>query len=147
MSVVKLDLNPSPRTLRQFGLIGLVAFAALAALAFWRIGFFRPLSPGAGRATVYVFLALAAYCGVCAATLPRLVLPLYVVLSVVSYPIGVVVFHVVMGVVYYLVITPVGIVFKIVGRDALHRRFDPSAATYWIRRKRPADVKQYFRQF
>ncbi len=96
---------------------------------------------------MYVFLVLAAYCAIGAAVLPRLLWPLFVVLSAVSYPIGVVVFHVVMAMVFYLVITPVGILFKIIGRDALHRRFDPSAATYWIRRKPPADVKQYFRQF
>ena len=147
MAFVKLDLNPPPRILRQFGLIGLMAFAALATMAYWHVGLFRPLSPEAARWSVYVLAALAAYSGLFAAVMPRGLRPLYVLLTIVSYPIGVVVFHVVMAVVFYLVITPMGILFKIVGRDALHRRFDPAAPTYWIRRRPPADAKRYFRQF
>jgi hypothetical protein len=37
--------------------------------------------------------------------------------------------------------------FKIIGRDAMHRKFDPSAETYWIKRRPPESVKRYFRQF
>jgi hypothetical protein len=147
MAFVKLDLCPHPRTLRQFGLIGLVAFAALAALARWRVGLFRPLSPESARWTMYVLAVLAAYSGLFAAVLPRGLRPLYVLLTIVTYPIGIVAFHVVMAIVFYLVIAPVGLLFKIIGRDALHRRFEPAAPTYWIRRRQPADAKRYFRQF
>lgn len=147
MAFVKLDLNPPPRTLRQFGIIGLAAFVALAALARWRIGLFRPLSPEGARWTAYVLAGFAAYSGLFAAAWPRGLRPLYVLLSVVTYPIGIVVFHVVMGIVYFLVITPLGLFFKLIGRDALHRRFDPAASTYWIRRQQPADAGRYFRQF
>jgi hypothetical protein len=147
MSMIKLDFNPSPRTLRQFGLIGLFVFPALAALAYFRIGLFGPLSATPAHWTAYVLLILAAYCGLGAAAAPKLLRPLYVAMTVAFYPIGVVVFHVLMAVIYFLVLTPVGLLFKIIGRDTMHRRFDRSAATYWIPRKPPDDVKRYFRQF
>ncbi|MBN2561887.1 MAG: hypothetical protein JXQ75_13250 [Phycisphaerae bacterium] len=147
MTTAKLDLNPSPRTLRLFGLTGLVVFPAVAALAYWQKLIFSPLSEGTGHTTGYVLLVLAVYCGSCAAAAPKLLRPLYVLMSVVFFPIGVVVSHVVMAIVFYLVLTPVGIVFKIIGRDAMTRKFDPSATTYWVQREPPADVKRYFRQF
>ena len=32
---------------------------------------------------------------------------------------------------FYLVFTPFGLVMRILGKDPLHRRFQPDAATYW----------------
>ena len=147
MSVVKLDLHPAPRTLRQFGLIGLFAFSMLAVLAHYRIALFAYVPDGSALLTLYVLGILAVYCGLGAAADPRFLWPLYALLSVAMFPVGFVTFHVAMALVYYVVFTPVAVVFKVVGRDAMKRRFDPSADTYWIPRKPPENVKRYFRQF
>jgi hypothetical protein len=48
---------------------------------------------------------------------------------------------------FLLVVTPIALFFKAIGRDPLCRKFDPSAATYWIERRPPETVKRYFRQF
>ena len=50
-------------------------------------------------------------------------------------------------VIFYLVITPISIVFKLIGRDSMTRSFDAAAATYWITRRQPTSVKRYLRQF
>jgi hypothetical protein len=55
--------------------------------------------------------------------------------------------YVILTMMFYLILTPVALVFKLIGRDALHRRFEPAAPTYWIKRTPPATVKRYFRQF
>ncbi len=52
-----------------------------------------------------------------------------------------------MALLYYGLFTPVALIFRIMGRDALDRRFEPDAATYWTKRKPVTDRKQYFRQF
>ena len=44
---------------------------------------------------------------------------------------------VVLGVMYYLVITPFGVAMRLCGRDALKRRLDHTAKSYWIRRDPP----------
>jgi len=41
---------------------------------------------------------------------------------------------VVLGALFYLVFTPVGICRRLFGSDPLRLRFDPAAETYWIRR-------------
>jgi hypothetical protein len=48
---------------------------------------------------------------------------------------------------YYLLLTPVSLVFRLLGRDALRRQFDPQADSYWVPRETPKDKRSYFRQF
>jgi hypothetical protein len=44
---------------------------------------------------------------------------------------------IVLGGMYFLLITPVGIVMRLFGRDALKRRLDGEAASYWVERSPP----------
>ena len=147
MAIIDIDWKPPRRVLRNFGLIAVVGFGAIGALAFWQVGPFKGLSAGPAAWTAGVLWALAAYCGVFAVAAPGAVRPVYLVLTIITYPIGFVLSYLVMAIIFYLVITPVGIVFKIIGRDSMNRKFDPSASTYWIKRQPPDTVKRYFRQF
>jgi hypothetical protein len=146
-SLAQIDWKPERSTLRNFGLIALVAFGVFGALARWHVYPFHGISEAAGACTAVVLWLLAAYCGFFAFVAPVAVKPIYLLLTVVTFPIGFVLSYVVMAVMYYLVITPVGLVFKVIGRDPMHRAFDPAAPTYWIRRRAPVGGKRYFRQF
>jgi hypothetical protein len=147
MAFVSIDFRPPPKVLRNFGLIGLVAFSALAALVHWKIGVFGRMPPSATTPTLYVLLGLAGYSGFFALVAPPALRWLYIGLSVVAFPIGFVISYIVVSIMFYLIITPIGLVFKLIGRDALRLQRDPQAQTYWIRRTPPATIKRYFRQF
>lgn len=147
MALVEIDWKPTPKMLRSFGLIAIVGFGVLGALAYWQAFVFGAMSAETGVPTAYVLWGLAAYCGLFGVVAPTVVKPVYLILTVVTFPIGFVFSYVVMGVVYYLVLLPIGLVFKLVGRDAMTRKFDPSAKTYWVTRKPPDSMKRYFRQF
>lgn len=125
----------------------MVAFGVFGGLAGWHVYPLGGLSEAAGAYTAIVLWALAAYCGFFAFVAPAAVKPIYLFLTIVTYPIGFVLSYVVMAVMYYAVITPVGLIFKIIGRDPMRRAFEPSASTYWIRRRPPESVRRYFRQF
>jgi hypothetical protein len=58
-----------------------------------------------------------------------------------------VVSHVVLLLVFAVVVTPVALLLRLLGRDPLERRPDPRAATYWVDRKTEPDPRRYFRQF
>ena len=45
---------------------------------------------------------------------------------------GAIVAPVVMGVVFFLVITPIGLFMKIIGKDLLKKKYDKKKNTYWI---------------
>jgi len=45
---------------------------------------------------------------------------------------------VVLAIIYLVVITPTGVYRRISRKDALQRRFDPTASTYWTDREEPS---------
>ena len=52
---------------------------------------------------------------------------------------------VVMGVIYFVVFTPAGIVMRLAGRDALARRYEPALPSYWKRRDPPGPAEDSFK--
>ena len=52
-----------------------------------------------------------------------------------------------LAVLYYLIITPIGLVLRLFGRDPLAKQFDREAATYWEPCAPPAEPGSYFRQY
>ncbi|MHA1566562.1 MAG: SxtJ family membrane protein, partial [Alphaproteobacteria bacterium] len=77
----------------------------------------------------------------------KLVKPIYILMQLVMLPVGWVVSHIVMAVFFFVVLTPVGLVFRLFGRDLLCRRYDAAAKTYWRRRRKSDSMKRYFNQF
>ena len=47
---------------------------------------------------------------------------------------GAIVSPVVMGIVFFIVVTPIGIIMKIMGKDLLNKKYDKKKRTYWIKR-------------
>lgn len=72
---------------------------------------------------------------------------LYVGWMLAALPIGWTLSHLVLGAVYYLVLTPVGLIMRLLGRDPMQRRFDREAETYWVERTARADPSRHFKQF
>ena len=58
---------------------------------------------------------------------------------------GAIVAPVVMGVVFFLVITPIGLFMKIIGKDLLNIKYDKRKKTYWVKRNIPINTMK--RQF
>ena len=52
---------------------------------------------------------------------------------------------VVLGLIYFGVFTPVAIVMRAFGRDAMCRRFEPARPSYWVRRDPPGPPDDSFR--
>ena len=78
---------------------------------------------------------------------PRWTAPLYAAWMLAAFPIGWVMSYVVASVVYFVVVTPIGLIARAVGRDAMGRSFDPDTHTYWRETPNADEPKQYFRQF
>jgi hypothetical protein len=72
---------------------------------------------------------------------------LYVGWMLAAQPIGWTISHLVLAAVYYLVLTPIGLLMRLFGRDPMQRHFDRSATSYWVKRPTEADPSRHFRQF
>ena len=53
---------------------------------------------------------------------------------------------VVMGVIYFVIFTPVAIVMRLAGRDALSLRLDKTLPSYWVRRDPPGPADDSFKE-
>lgn len=147
--MIKLNLAPEQRILRQFAWIAAVAFPLLA--AFVTRGEARWFQPWAWPWTSTLVLVLAGI-GVgqllaLLAGMRQLTLGLYVVLMVIAWPIGFVISHVLIAVIYYLVITPIALFFRVTGRDVIGKKLDPRATTYWHDRGPPRPASSYFKLY
>ncbi len=141
-------LNPSSQRLRQFGLLSFIVFASIGAII-WRYGGLFGLEFGnAAQPVGLTLVALGLASGLLALVAPRANYPLHLVLTVLTYPIGLVMSYVIMTVLFFGLITPTGLMFRLLGRDPLSRRFDPKAKTYWkVHGLRSKKTTSYFSQF
>jgi hypothetical protein len=147
--MIKLNLKPERNVLEQFSWIALFAFPLLGGL-FTRGGALWYDLPNWNwsHTAVSVLLGIAVVQRLALfAGIRHLTLGLYVVMTLVAFPIGFVLSHVIMLVIYYLVITPIALVFRVMGRDVLGRRLEPQRTSYWTERSKPRDAASYFKLY
>jgi hypothetical protein len=137
--MLEFNRNPSRRELRQFAGIWLPAFFALVGgLILYKTG--HVLLP-------IVLWTPALLLSVMGLVKPAWIRPVYIVWMFAAAPIGWLMSRLILAIVYYLVLTPIGLMLRLVKPDLLQERFDSSAATYWVKREPARDTSRYFRQF
>ena len=133
-----LPRNPSLKALRQFAAAWLVVFLALG-LHHWLGRGHDRLGPA--------FCVLAVSVGGLGLWRPTAVRRLFVVAMILAFPVGWLVSLVVLAVMYYGLITPVAVVFRLRGRDLLSRKPAPGRSSFWVAREMPGDIRRYFKQY
>jgi hypothetical protein len=137
--MISINWHPSDREVRQFAGIWFPVFCLIVCLLLGlRFGAWQAAGTFVGFAIVICLVGLVQ---------PRLIRPIYVAWMCAAFPIGWVVSHVLLAAVFYLLITPLGLLMRPSGRDKLKLHYDPSAASYWTRRPKPPEPSRYFRQF
>jgi predicted membrane metal-binding protein len=133
---VRKPSHPIP-TDRSFGLTFACIFGIVGAWLFWR-----------GNGAWQALAIIAALFLVCAIVRARVLHPLNVAWMAFGLLLNRIVSPVVMGIIYFGVLTPVAAWMRLRGRDALQRRFDPERTSYWIEREPPGpDASSFPRQF
>jgi len=117
-------LDPSPRALRSFGLVVGGVFFAVGALLWWRSG--GPWAWGlSGVGGLLVVLGVV---------LPVVLRPIRTAWMALAFALGFVMTKVLLTLVFVLAVTPTALALRLAGKDLLHRRPDPEAASYWLPR-------------
>jgi hypothetical protein len=133
-----IPFKPPSKTLRQFAALWLAVFGSIAGWQWLAKG-----RPGVGLAIG----TLAVSVGVIGLVRPRLVRPIFVGWMVLAFPIGWTISNLLMGIIYFGLFLPFGLVSRLIGRDALAIKPPVDANTYWQPRRAPTDFRRYFRQF
>lgn len=118
---------------RSFGLVFAAVFAIVGLL---------PLI--AAHSPFYWALGVAAVFLVAAFTAPRLLAPLNRLWFRFGLLLHAIISPIVMGLLFYLVVFPTGVLMRLTGKDLLRLKFDPKAESYWIRREPPGPARGSF---
>ena len=134
--MVEINWQPNTRQLRQFGWAALVALPTLG--WFW----------SGGSPTTTLSMAVAGlFAAMSAVFLPNLLKYPFLILSVIALPIGLVVSELILFIIYAGLFVPLGLIGRLVGRDALAMKLEPTRSSYWQEKEQPTNVDSYFRQW
>ena len=137
--LAQINWRPSNRDLRIFALALACLMCMLTLVGRLHYGQMPEYGPSALQAAVAAII-LGLVCP------PTLLWPYRLWMSITT-PLFFVFQTLALSLVFYLVLTPVGLFFRLIGRDPLNRKFDPDQDSYWAPHSTPADRKRYFRQY
>jgi len=139
MPLMEIEWHPSGRQLRVFGISGLLASILAAMVLHFAWGASGLWTLDIVAAGIAIFL--------CSLLSPAVTRILYVGLTLVAMPIGLVVSFVLLAAFYFLLLTPLAVVFRLIGRDSLCRRYEPDVESYWVEHKSSDKMERYLHQF
>lgn len=130
-------IKESVKELRKFGLTVGGVLAAIAILLFY---FEKPSA---------IYFAVIGGSLILFGTLfPKILKPLNRIWMSLAIILGFIMSRVILTILFYLVLTPIGILAKLVGKKFMILKYDKSAKTYWEKRniihKKPIDYERQF---
>jgi hypothetical protein len=136
--VEKPAMNEPSREIRKFGIIMCLFFGLLGTISLIKGGTLFPYLLGV--AILFVVLALAA---------PKMLVPVHKAWMKLAEGLGWVNTRIILGVVFYTLFTPIGIISRLLGLDILDQKFHrPELNSYWKKREKlPFDKERWERQF
>ena len=138
MPLVEPNLNPTPAAVRRFAVVLLPAASFLASA--WAT------SDGNDRAAV-LLACVGLGSLLVGACRPAWMRPVMIAWSELVFPLEWLSVHAVLAAIYFLLITPLGLILRLLRGDPLARRIDPEAQSYWQPRRSAPRRRDYFRQF
>jgi hypothetical protein len=131
-------LKTDTRTLRRFGLVVGAVLVALGVAGWRRHHLLFPYALGIGAALV-----------VAGAVVPGRLRLVYRAWMALGLLVGMIMSSVLLTALFYLVVTPLGWIARLGGKDFLQQRRPPAADSYWqmrdpAQRKPPADYERQF---
>ena len=130
-------IESSPKKLREFGLLVGGVLCALGILLWWR-----------GRYTYPYFLFSGILLVIAGAVVPRSLKSLQKAWMTLAILLGWVMTRVLLSVLFYLTLSPIGFVLRLTGKDLLDEKLEPKKQSYWkIRPQVPRVPSDYEKQF
>ena len=139
MSMLKINWKPTPGDLGNFGRIALAA-SLLVALVLHA-------AKGLGLQWCAVIVGAGLVVFLCSLFSMKLTKWIYLGLTILTFPIGMAISSILLAAFYFLLLAPVGLVFRLIRRDSMRRKWDADAGSYWIPRRPSDNIKRYFNQF
>ncbi len=126
----------SRKDVRKFGLLFSAVGIVIAGITYFRQSDIWP-----------VFLALAAFFLLAALLAVPLLRPVYTGWMKFAFILGWVNTRIILGIAFFLVLTPIGVLIRLFGKNPVDIRVERDRGSYWIKRDTPYDPRQSEHQF
>ncbi len=129
---------PTKRDMNILAVLFLIVPCAIGAhLLYWRGSFYG---------WVWLALGISLFLSRFVPSLFKFIFGKWVALSII---IGYFISRILLTLIFFLVITPTGLIMKLFGKDPMERKLDPEAKTYWVKHEEPSEktVERYEKQF
>ncbi len=136
------ELPAESKDLRKFSITVGIAFVVLWAIFAYVI----PYLLGKG-ADVPLLWQIGVGLAVVGSLVPLVVKPLFYAWMTMALMLGWFMTRVLLTIFFFVVLTPVAFVFRVIGRDALHRKLDREADSYWIEKEYLIPDRTRFEKF
>ncbi len=136
MSMVQINWKPNATELRKFGAAMIVGFGIIGSIFLWR-------QHSAVAIGCYTFGGVTGAIGLTGA---KIALPIYWAWMSIAFVMGNIVSRVLLAMVYYGVLTPIGLFRRGLGRDPLLLK-RPEGDSYWIDTDETKNAESYEKQF
>jgi len=125
------NIKSGRKELRRFAITVGTVFGLLGLLFLWR-----------QKDTAPWFILIASFLLFFGLTFPKVLKPIQKIWMSFALIMGWFVTRVILAVLFYCVVTPIGIVARVFSKDSLGMKFDPRAQTYWIPKPSQSDDKK-----
>ena len=138
MTEIRPEIRKDNKSVRSFSIALAVLLSGFGALSFYK----------GHPETATVLWSIAGGVLLLGLPVPKLIMPVYIGWMHIAHAIGWFNTRLLLTILFYLILTPIALVMKVLMKDQLDRKFDGQAETYWKpHRKRENPTASYERQF
>ena len=130
------NIKSEKSDLRKFGITIGIILLIITGFLFWK-----------GKESFQIFLTIGVVLCVLGVAIPVILKPIYWIWMIFATILGWVMTRVILGLLYFIIITPIGLIPRLFGKQFLDLRFDKSIDTYWNYRKTQLISSDYEKQF
>jgi hypothetical protein len=131
------NIKESKKDLRKFGLTVGIVLLAIAALLYWK-----------GKENYTAFEIIGGFLVVVSILFPIILRPLNKIWMTLAILMGWIMTRVILIVIFFIVLTPLGLIARLIGKDFLDLKIDKEKNSYWeVRDKKGEAAVDYERQF
>jgi hypothetical protein len=131
------NIKESKKDLRKFGLTVGIVLLAIASLLYWK-----------GKENYTAFGIIGGFLVVVSILFPIILRPLNKIWMTLAILMGWIMTRVILIVIFFIVLTPLGLIARLIGKDFLDLKIDKEKNSYWeVRDKKGEAAVDYERQF
>ena len=133
-----MKINLEKTQIRKFGIALTILLLVIGSWKFYK----GKMTPS------YIFLTMGALSFASAMFFQPIIKPVYIAMMKAAHVLGWVNTRILLTFIYYFIMTPIGLLMRISGKDILDENIEPRKEDYWVRREKIAfDSQRYEKQY